>query len=212
MYQVKQKELPETVYETIKEMILKNQLKSGEKLSQEKLADRLGVSRTPLLAAFSKLEKEMLVELVPRRGAFVKKLSKKEFEDLYDLRMRLEPLGAFEAANRRSDAQLAELRRRHKEFERQIAGTLSESIQEADYNFHMAIMRMSGNELLFRMIASFNIIIISNLEGLLKEPTRSLAEHDLIYEAIAAGRPEEAERCMYEHIADAKRNLLKLEF
>jgi len=212
VYQVKQKELPETVYETIKEMILKNQLKSGEKLSQEKLADRLGVSRTPLLAAFSKLEKEMLVELVPRRGAFVKKLSKKEFEDLYDLRMRLEPLGAFEAANRRSDAQLAELRRRHEEFERQIAGTLSESIQEADYNFHMAIMRMSGNELLFRMIASFNIIIISNLEGLLKEPTRSLAEHDLIYEAIAAGRPEEAERCMYEHIADAKRNLLKLEF
>ena len=128
MYQVKQKELPETVYETIKEMILKNQLRSGEKLSQEKLAARLGVSRTPLLAAFSKLEKEMLVELVPRRGAFVKKLSKKEFEDLYDLRMRLEPLGAFEAANRRSDAQLAELRRRHEEFERQIAGTLSDDL------------------------------------------------------------------------------------
>jgi DNA-binding GntR family transcriptional regulator len=212
VYQVTQKELSETVYEIIKEMILKNQLRSGEKLNQEKLAARLGVSRTPLLAAFSKLEKEMLVELVTRRGAFVKKLSKKEFEDLYDLRMRLEPLGAFEAANRRSDAQLAELRRRHDEFERQIAGTLSESIQEADYNFHMAIMRMSGNELLFRMISSFNIIIISNLKGLLKKPTRSLAEHELIYEAIAASRPEEAERCMYEHIADAKRNLLKLEF
>ncbi len=212
MYQVKQKELSETVYETIKEMILKNQLSSGEKLSQEKLAARLGVSRTPLLAAFSKLEKEMLVELVPRRGAFVKRLSKKEFEDLYDLRMRLEPLGAYEAASRRSDEQLAELRQRHEEFERQIAGTLSESIQEADYHFHMAIMRMSQNELLFRMISSFNIIIISNLEGLLKKPARSLAEHMLICEAIADKRPEEAERHMAEHIADAKRNLLKLEF
>jgi len=75
-YRVVREELSEIVYKRIKNMILKSQLPTGTKLNQEKLAGRLGVSRTPLLTAFSKLEKEMLIELIPRRGAFVKKLTR----------------------------------------------------------------------------------------------------------------------------------------
>lgn len=211
MYKVEQKELSERVYESIKEMILKNQLVSGEKLNQEKLSLKLGVSRTPLLAAFSKLEKEMMVDLVPRRGAFVKKLSQKEFEDIFELRLRLEPLGAFEAASRRTPEEVRELKKRLKDFEKKVSGDYSKTIQEADYHFHMAIMSMSQNCLLHRIISSFNIVLISNLKGPLKKPAMSLAEHTEIYNEIECGNSEEAEKRMYEHIYDAKQNLLRCE-
>ncbi len=72
MYKVKHLDLSEKVYHTLKNMILNDELKSGEKLNQQKLAQELGVSRTPILSAFSKLEKEVLVEIIPRKGTFVK--------------------------------------------------------------------------------------------------------------------------------------------
>jgi len=207
MYRVHQQELSERAYLTLKEMILNNELSSGEKLNQEKLAERLGVSRTPLLSAFSKLEKEMLVELKPRRGAYVKRLSRKEFEDLYDIRMRLEPLGAAEAALNGSAEEIRELKQRLEAFDRQVQAQSNDTIKAADYHFHMTIMRMSRNDLLYRMISSFNIIIIANLEGLLKDPKKSLKEHQKICEAIAVRDAAGAEKCMHEHIYDAKQNL-----
>ena len=210
MYRIRQEELSEHVYRAIKEMILKNQLASGEKLSQERLAQRLGVSRTPLLTAFSKLEQEMLLELIPRRGAFVKTLSKKEFEDLYDIRMRLESLAAFEAATRRTDRELVELQRKYRDFEKLVSVEANRNLREADYYFHMAIMKMSANPLLYRMMSSFNIIIMSNLEGLLKDARISLEEHHRILESIEKRDSKQAEREMYRHIEGARRNLSKM--
>jgi len=210
MYRIHQEELSERVYRAIKDMILRNRLTSGEKLNQERLAQRLGVSRTPLLTAFSKLEQEMLVELIPRRGAFVKKLSKKEFEDLYDIRMRLESLAAYEAAMRRTGRQLVELEKNFREFEKLVSGEPNRNIRKADYDFHMAIMKMSANALLYRMMSSFNIIIMSNLEGLLKDAQISLEEHRRIYSSIENHDSKQAEREMYRHIEGARKNLSKM--
>ena len=110
MYKVDYEDLSQQVYKTLKEMILTGRLSSGEKLRQDSLAEELGVSRTPLLSAFSKLEREMLVEIVPRRGAFVKKYSYEELIHVYDIRVRLEPLGAAEAAVHGSRSAIADLR------------------------------------------------------------------------------------------------------
>jgi DNA-binding GntR family transcriptional regulator len=210
MYRIHREELSERVYREIKEMILKNQLTSGEKLNQEHLARRLGVSRTPLVAAFFKLEQQMLVELVPRRGAFVKKLSRKEFEDLYDIRMRLESLAAFEAALRGTAKQLGELNRNREAFEKHVLAESNQDIRELDYKFHTTIMKMSGNDLLYRMISSYNIIIMSNLEGLLKDARISMEEHRRIYTAIERQEPLKAEREMYKHIEGSRKNLAKM--
>ena len=210
MYRVEQQELSERVYRRIKEMILKNELVSGQKLNQEKLAQALGVSRTPLLSALSKLEKEYLVQQVPRRGAFVNRLSREEFEDLYDLRLRLEPLGAFDAATRGTPEALAALEERFLEFEQAVSGRFP-SLLEADYDFHMAIMRMSGNEMLHRIISSFNIIIISNLRGLLKPAEQSLEEHRGILKAIRNRDAPLAERLMHEHLQDSRQRLERTE-
>ena len=78
------------VYKKIREMILKNELKPGEKLLQEKLAEQLGVSRTPLLKALQMLEHELLVESIPRRGMYVKKLSVDEMNEIYEVREAFE--------------------------------------------------------------------------------------------------------------------------
>jgi len=204
MYQVKHVDLSEKVYYALKNMILNDELKSGEKLNQEKLAQKLGVSRTPLLSAFSKLEKEILIETIPRRGAFVKKLNYEEFLELYDIRARLEPLGAYEAAKHATEYEIRQLNKILDNFKRDISQYSSKHISKIDYNFHIAIMKMSKNNLLFKMISSYNIIILSNLEGLLKDPRQSLEEHIKMYNAIKEGNADLAEKIMFAHIIDSK--------
>ena len=216
MYEIFQEELSETVYRRIKEMILKNDLVSGQKLNQESLAAHLGVSRTPLLSAFAKLQKEFLIELVPRRGSFVKKLTRAELENLFDIRIRLEPLGAQGAALHGSPQEMAELAATLSECAKQIAMVEANqahggSILEADYRFHMAIMRMSRNEFLYQMISTFNIIIVSNLSGLLKPARQSLQEHQQILMAIRRRDAPEADRLMHAHLTDARRQLVEVQ-
>lgn len=208
-YRIEQTDLSEHAYERIKEMIFTNRLSSGQKLNQEQLAETLGVSRTPLLSAFHKLEKEMLVELVPRRGAFVKKLDAKEFDDLYDVRMRLEPLGALRAAELAKPADIKVLEQTLADFESAVNTASVSGFRAADYEFHMAIMRMSRNDILFHMIDSFSIIIISNLEGFNKDPRDSLREHKDLVDAISNGRSQDAEKVMYQHILGAKLHLME---
>jgi DNA-binding GntR family transcriptional regulator len=204
MYQVKHVDLSEKVYHALKNMILNDELKSGEKLNQEKLAQKLGVSRTPLLSAFSKLEKELLVEIIPRRGAFVKKLNYEEFLELYDIRARLEPLGAYEAAKHATEYEIRQLNKILDNFKKNISQYSSKNMSKIDYDFHIAIMKMSKNNLLFKMISSYNIIILSNLEGLLKDPRQSLEEHIKMCNAIKEGNADLAEKIMFAHIIDSK--------
>lgn len=204
MYKVKHLDLSEKVYHTLKNMILNGELKSGEKLNQQKLAQELGVSRTPILSAFSKLEKEVLVEIIPRKGAFVKKLNYKEFLDLYDIRARLEPLGAYEAAKHSTVHELNQLDKIIGDFKKNISRYSSKRLSKIDYDFHMTIMKMSKNELLIKLISSFNIIVLSNLEGLLKNPPQSLEEHIKIYNAIKEGNADLAEKIMHHHIIDSR--------
>ena len=207
MYRIEQEELSNRVYKAIKQMILDNELVSGEKLNQEKLAKKFGISRTPVLSAFSKLQQEMLVEQIPRRGTYVKKLNKKEFQDLYDIRMRLEPLGAAEAAKLHNNVEMRRLEEILDDFETLVSEGHSKGLREKDYEFHMMVMEMSRNELLKKIISAFNLNILSNLEGLLKEPSQSLDEHKELVKAIKARNEADAENAMYRHIYGSRQNI-----
>ncbi|HUX20512.1 MAG TPA: GntR family transcriptional regulator [Spirochaetia bacterium] len=200
-------DLQQKVYKAIKEMMLTGELKANEKLAQETLARRLGVSRTPILAAFSKLEKDMLVVNLPRRGVFVRQFSTSELVDIYDIRVRLESLGALQAANHVNEENIARLRALAARFAECIDGDRIESIKEADYSLHMEIMRQGESAFLFEMISTFNIVLIANHKGLQKDPRKSDAEHRRIIDAIAVGDGERAEQAMYEHILES-RNVL----
>ncbi len=197
-------DLSEKVYKALKAMILAGELKPGEKLRQEELSSQLGVSRTPLASAFSKLEKEMLVELLPRRGARVRVLTREELLELYEIRLRLEPLGAAEAAASSDAEGHAALRALLTAYRTTVAEGQDMAIRRADYAFHLGIMRLSGNEALLRIVSSFNLVSISNQRGLLKPPARSLAEHQELVRAIEEGKAPEAERIMEAHLREAR--------
>jgi len=189
-------------------MILVGELKTGEKLRQDDLAERLGVSRTPLLSAFSKLEKEMLVELIPRRGAFVRKYELHELVDIYEIRVRLEPLGAAEAARKADDRQIAELMEICRRFSELVARS-DENVKEVDYEFHMKIVELSGNQLLYNIISSYSIIPIANFYGFFKEPAMSEQEHELLCEAIRDRNVQRARRRMFAHVDSSRRRLIE---
>jgi DNA-binding GntR family transcriptional regulator len=145
-----------------------------------------------------------LVEIIPRRGAFVKKLNYNEFLELYDIRARLEPLGAYEAAKNTTTHEIKRLSKILDDFKKNITKYSSNNIVKIDYDFHMAIMKMSKNNFLFKMISSYNIILLSNLEGLLKDPHQSLEEHITIYNAIKEHNADLADKMMFSHLIDSK--------
>lgn len=205
---IESEDLGRRVYRILKAMIIEGELAAGEKLAQEKLAARLGVSRTPLLSAFSRLEQESLVRTLPRRGAFVRSYTRQELLHIYDIRCRLEPLGARDAALAASAADLATLRRLLAEFDVAAAANDAHALKRADFDFHMELMRCSGNRFLYDMLSTFNIIIIANTTGLLKPAEQSDREHHELLDALEARDPERADRIMFEHLSGARANLL----
>ena len=168
-----------------------------------------GVSRTPLLSAFSRLEQESLVRTVPRRGAFVRSYTREELVHIYDIRCRLEPLGARDAAVAASAADLAALRRHLADFDTAAAAGDTHALKRTDFDFHMELMRCSGNRFLYDMLATYNIIIIANTTGLLKPAEQSDREHHELMDALEARDPERADRIMFGHLSGARANLLQ---
>jgi DNA-binding GntR family transcriptional regulator len=201
---IEYEDLSEKVYRRLLELILDGELAPGERLRQEELSSRLGVSRTPLLFALTRLKKEMLVEFVPRKGAFVRCLDKEEILNLFDIRIRLETLGARGAALSPSDVELQELRAGLDRYRGAISGGDFKRLAKADFDFHQGIMRMSGNELLIDLVESHHIVFLANQRGIILKPERSLADHETILAAIARRDPAAAEVAMDGHLSRAR--------
>ncbi len=208
-YKVETEDLAEKVYKNIKDMILKRRLVPGEKLVQEEMARNLGVSRTPLLAAFSKLEKEWLVESRPRRGYYIRELTTEDELNLFDIRLRLEPLGARRAAEQGTEREKKQLL----EFVASIGDFGCDEnksrFNDHDYHFHGMVMEMSRNVMLEMIISSYNIISLSNQDDIHIDCSTSLAGHRAIADAIASGDGDEAEEMMLRHIEVGRNRILE---
>jgi len=208
-YKVETEDLAEKVYKNIKQMILKRQLVPGQKLTQEEMARLLGVSRTPLLAAFSKLEKEWLVESRPRRGYYIRELSRADELNLFDIRLRLEPLGAGKAAengNAQEKSRLINLLENLPDFNGPDGWKM---FNDLDYHFHGLIMTMSRNVMLEMMLSSYNIISLSNQDDIFIDYAGSMEGHRLIAEAIREGDAPAAEEAMRKHIEIGRNRIME---
>jgi len=201
MYRIETEVLGKKVHRVLRTMIINGALKPGQKLIQDDLAEQLGVSRTPLLAAFSKLEQENLVITIPRRGAYIREYSEKELVDLCKIRMRLESLGAAEAALSKTK-DFSHLEFILVEFDKAAKKKNESLVKQLDYDFHMEILRIGGNKFLYDMLFS-HIIIVLNMSGLLMNYLeKSRTEHHEILEAIKAGDSEKAETRMFKHTSN----------
>lgn len=198
-------ELVDRVYSAVKNMIQTQELTPGQKLVQERLAARLGVSRSPLLKALQRLEGELLVERIPRRGVFVKSLDTKEIRDVFQCRAVIEGLSARLAAERITPAGLAKLKKCFAPF---LSGDIdAEAYAEADRHFHQLIMDYSGNAVVTRLELLTNIHAQAFQAGLLRPPTVTLPEHLDIIAAIEAKDGGEAERLIRHHVSASERQI-----
>ena len=109
--------LRDVVFQTLRQAILKGELQPGERLMEIKLAERLGVSRTPIREAIRKLELEGLVVMVPRKGAAVANITEKDTKDVLEVRRTLEMFAVEVACERILPEQLERLKEVEKGFE-----------------------------------------------------------------------------------------------
>ena len=196
---IEHSDLSSPVYESLKEMILNNVLKPGEKLLQEKLAAQLGVSRTPLLKAMQMLEYDFLVESVPRRGMFVKKLSVQEMMDIYDVREGIETVAVRLVTERITPNQLRELKQIWEPF-RNRKKIDTEKYQKADDRFHALLLEFSGNKILKKTYShSFLQARIVQM-GIMRPPEETLPEHLKLVDAIEKGDSQTADKVLKAHL------------
>lgn len=199
MTKIEHVDLSRRVYGRLKEMILTGELNPGEKIVQEKLAQAIGVSRTPLLKALQMLEHEMLVESVPRRGIYVKEMDDSEIIDAFDCREGLEGIAVRLTAERATDREIQELRALFEPF-RSMRDIPIARYQKNDQRFHSALITLSSNAIIKRIEVVGNIHIISYNRGLIRGPEETLAEHFAILDAIEERNGDLAEQRLREHL------------
>ncbi|MFW6289476.1 MAG: GntR family transcriptional regulator [Mariniphaga sp.] len=200
---IQHSDLSMPVYEKLKKMILENELKPGEKLLQEKLAARLGVSRTPLLKALQMLEYDFLVESVPRRGMFVKELSVDEMRDIYDVREGIESVAVRLACERCTVKQISQLKNIWKPFKNQRPIDM-EKYRKADDRFHALLLEYSNNKVLHKIYSHSLVQLRVEQMGLMRPPEETLPEHLAILQAIESGDAEKAVHELTKHIQRSK--------
>ncbi|MDD6194582.1 MAG: GntR family transcriptional regulator [Lachnospiraceae bacterium] len=137
--------LRDVVFNTLRNAILRGDMKPGERLMEMHLANKLGVSRTPVREAIRMLEQEGLAVTIPRKGAQVAKMTEKDLQDVLEIRDSLDELAVSMACERMTEEQLKELKSAMKDFELATKGRNVRKICEADEAFHNVIYKMADN-------------------------------------------------------------------
>ena len=205
--------LDHKVYKSLKAMILGQKLSPGAKIYQEKLADDLGVSRTPVVNALKKLEQERLIVAVPRKGFYVRRFSPEEMIRIFELREVLEGLAARRASARMNGGQLQKLQGFFKGFKGSDQAKDVERYAEEDRRFHNFLIELGGDEILSGILEMYNLITASYLvgfrAGLVRPPRETLPEHLAIIDAIHRKDAEQAERAVRVHLRRSREKLMK---
>ena len=145
--------LREIVYEELKRQILIGEIAPGTRMMEVELADDRGVSRTPVREAIRKLEKEGLVSIEPRRGAYASDISIKDMVDVLEVRQDLEGMAAGLAAIKATEEEKEELRKATEEYRHAVESGDIEEIIKWDEAFHKRIVNFSGNKTLVQLVS-----------------------------------------------------------
>lgn len=211
---IKHQKLDQRVYGEIKKLILDGVLPAGGRIQQNDLAERLGVSKTPLLSALRMVENERLVVSIPRRGYYVRSITIEEMAEVYEIRMALEGLAARRAAGRITDAQKRRLRAFFAGFAPPFDAAQLDRYTAEDRRFHEYVIQIAGAHLLDSIVRTFNVMMLSyravNRDGQIRGPEETLAEHRNITEAICDHDADRAEELMRAHVGRSQARLVGL--
>lgn len=201
------------VYNKIKKLIITGQFKGGERLLLNNLANRLGVSITPVREAIKQLEKEELVRLIPNKGAEVVSIFIEDVVEIYDIRAVLEGLAIKLLSGKVDKDFLGKLYTLYSKSENYLIKKDVVSYQEYNKKFHELIVSQTGNKRLISMMNKIRdhmtIIIIKNLSLESLEKTKYHAkEHIKIFHALEESNFDLAEKLIKTHIINAKDEIL----
>jgi len=195
--------LRDVVFNTLRQAILRGELKPGERLMEIQLANKLGVSRTPVREALHKLEQEGLVLTMPRKGAEVADISEKSLHDVLEVRRALEALAIQLACDKMSVDQIQELSDAAQAFRDTLDSGDITRIAEADVAFHDVIHLATGNQRLIQLLNNLREQMYRfRVEHLKKESyyPQLLKEHREMIGYIKARNKDEATKIATEHV------------
>lgn len=197
--------LRDVVFNTLREAILKGDLKPGERLMELQLASKLGVSRTPIREAIRMLEQEGLAVTTPRKGAEVAKMTLKDMEDVLEIRDALDELAVRIACQKISDEQLKQLEDMKELFEKSTQTGNVKKIADADVTFHDVIYEATGNPKLVTLLNNLREQVYRYRVEYIKDPKNYptlIAEHEAILESLKNRDVKNAVEAMHVHVAN----------
>ncbi|OQY16027.1 MAG: GntR family transcriptional regulator [Desulfobacteraceae bacterium 4572_35.1] len=187
--------LREKILENIRDSILKGTLKAGERVSEPDLAERYGISRTPIREAFRQLESEGYLTVVPRKGAVVTALSERDVSEFYAIKSILEGYAASLAADKLADKDIDRLVTINERLGKLAEAGDVKSFFRVHNSFHELFIKAAGNnkllELIQQMLKKFDRLRIASL-SLPGRMEISVQEHEKIIEAFKARDGEKA--------------------
>lgn len=205
--------LRDVVFNTLRQAILRGELKPGTRLMEIQLANKLGVSRTPIREAIRKLELEGLVLMTPRKGAEVAEITEKNMLDVLEVRKALEELATKLACDRITAGQLEELKMAEQVFEKALDTADITKIAEADVLFHDVIFAATDNPRLVNLLNNLREQMYRYRIEYLKNPkyySKLMNEHKQLIEAIENGKKDSACETIEKHIDNQVRTVLHM--
>ena len=189
--------LREKILESIRDAISSGQLKPGERVAEPELAERFGISRTPIREAFRQLESEGYLTVIPRKGAVVVSFSEKDVEEFYAIKSILEGYAARRACDKLTPRDLDKLQATNAKLLQLAEGADIKHFFKVHNDFHEMFLRAADNEKLYDLITNlvgrFQRLRIASL-SLPGRMRISVQEHDKIIEAFRAKNPDLAEK------------------
>lgn len=207
---MQEKPLSKTAYvlSRLREDLRTGVLNPGEQLRQVEIADRYGVSPTPVREALRLLEADGSILYSPHRGATVSELAPLERDDLYAIRSAIESLLTRLAAERATPEGLSRLRRLHEDLSEQSSRLSSEELWRLNREFHLAVMRLASPLLTEHVVAPLWQRFMPTSRSQWGTPESNqlfLSEHERLLEALEAKNPQAAEEAMSGHLSTAAR-------
>ena len=204
--------LRDVVFNTLRQAILTGEIAPGERLMEVHLAEKLGVSRTPIREAIRKLELEGLVLMIPRRGAVVAEITEKSLRDVLEVRRSLDALSVELACDRITEAEKEELTKACDAFEKATATKNPKKIAQADVAFHDIIVRATGNMRLMQLINNLSEQMYRyRFEYIKDESTHEqlIAEHRILLNCIENKDKATAAKTAKLHIDNQENSIIK---
>ncbi len=204
--------IKEIAYENIKQQIIEGNLKPGVWLREQDLADVMEISRAPIREAFNQLEKEGFIEIIPRKGARVVSLSKKEIEDIFEIRENLELLALRKSWNSISNNRLIQIAEKFKQYKnKSITKSNRRKYLALDKGFHNLWVSQCDNNMLIKILCDIQEKVhwlrgfsLGNYSF-----NASIEEHLTIINAIELKNEKLVTTNLIKHLRRAKKSIIK---